>query len=307
MNRDSTTTAEVDRAENVENLKNLKNLLEAHAALLHESTGKQYELAKDLASCKDKLDAMQVNNGDSQTQGVPIPVYDPQIMLDEIKSGMIKIKENLAKREADVGKTPKTEPAIFDSFTSALAITSNLFSVMLSGTMIISAHKLARQARDVSTVARFDPLREHPVDERAVDTGRSIRKNVNFGKRCSATLADTVDLGRPALDSETRTYQDDIYEEPPTALHHLRDERASKVQETETHGKVTSDNCSTSSDARIQASPAEQSEDSEDQQSWDRIWNSSKISPLRQEPSAEERREQDVDNSAKKVSSSNSR
>ena len=65
MNRDSTTTAEIDRAENVENL---KNLLEAHAALLHESTGKQNELAKDLASCEDKLDAMQVNIDQSQTK-----------------------------------------------------------------------------------------------------------------------------------------------------------------------------------------------------------------------------------------------
>ena len=164
----------------------MKNLLEAHAALLHESTGKQDELAKDLASCGDKLDAMQVNIDQSQTQGAgsAIPTYDPQDMLDEIKSEIVTVRENLATRETDVGETTKTELAISDSFTSALAITSNLFAVILSGTMIMLAHKLARQARNITTVARnfeFDvPLREHLVDQRSVDTGRSVRKDRDF-------------------------------------------------------------------------------------------------------------------------------
>ena len=290
----------------------MKNLLEAHAALLHESTGKQYELAEDLASCKDKLDAMQVNTDDPQSQGggAPIPTYDPQNMLDEIKSEMVKVNENLAKRQTDIRETTKTEPAISDSFTSALGITSNLFAVLLSGTMIMSAHDLGCQARDMSTVARNfevdDQLREHLVDERSVDTGRSIRKNGDFGKRCSATLTDAVDLGRPALGSETRTCQGSIYEEPPTTLRYLRDERACKVQETETHEKVTNDNCSTSSDTRIQISTAEQSEECADRKSWDGIWDSSTISPLQQKPTAEEGKRLDADISAKKVSSSNS-
>ena len=194
----------------------MKDLLEAHAALLHESTGKQDELAKDLASCEDKLDAMQVNINQSQTQGAgaPTPIYDPQDMLDKIKSEIAMVRENLATRETDVGETTKTEPAISDSFTSALAITSNLFAVMLSGTMIMSAHKLARQARDMSTVARnFEadvPLREHLVDQWGVGTGRSIRKDGDFGKGCSSALTDAVDLGRSALGSEARTYQGNV-------------------------------------------------------------------------------------------------
>ena len=216
---------------------------------------------------------MQVNIDQSQTQGAgaPIQMYDPQDMLEEIKSEIVMVRENLATRETDVGETTKTEPAVSESFTSALAITSNLFAVMLSGTMTMSAHKLARQARDMSTVARnFEadvPLREHPVDQWAVGTGRSIRKDRDFGKTCSSALTDAVDLGRSALISEARTYQGNIYEKPPTALRRLGDERASKIQETETQGKVTSNNCSTSGDAHIQTRTAGQSESCADQQS----------------------------------------
>ena len=142
----------MDRAENVENL---KELLKAHAALLHDSTWKQYELAKDLTSCEDKLDAMQVNIDQSPTQGVGLPILanDSEDLLDEIISEIVMVRENLATREADVGESTKTEPAISDSFTSALGITSNLFAAMLSGTTIMSARKLACQARDMSTVA----------------------------------------------------------------------------------------------------------------------------------------------------------
>ena len=84
-------------------------------------------------------------------------MYDLQDMLDKIKSDLVMVRDNLATRGTDVGETTKTEAAISDSFTSALVITSNPFAVILSGTMIMSAHKLARQARDMPTVARkFD-------------------------------------------------------------------------------------------------------------------------------------------------------
>ena len=141
-------------------------------------------------------------------------MYDPQDMLDEIKSEIVMVRENLATRETDVGETTKTEPGISDSFTSDLAITSNLFAVMLSGTMIMLAHKLARQARHMSTVARnFEvdvPLREHQVDQRSVDTGRSIRNDRDFGKSCSSALTDAVDFGRSALGSEASTYRSNL-------------------------------------------------------------------------------------------------
>lgn len=160
------------------------------------------------------------------------------------------VRENLATQETDVGKPTKTEPAISDSFTSALATTSNLFAVMLSGTMIMSAHKLARQARDMSTVARnFEadvPLREYLVDQRSVGTGLSVKKDRDFGEGYSSALTDAVDLGQSALGSETRTCQGKIHKNPSTAFRRLRDERTSQIQETKTQGKVTSDSCSTS-------------------------------------------------------------
>lgn len=185
---------------------------------------------------------MQVNIDQSQTQGAgsAIPIYDPQDMLDEIKSEIVKVRETLATLETDVGETTKAELAISDSFTSALAITSNLFAVILSGTMIMSAHRSAHQARSITTIARnfeFDvPLREDLVDR-----------------------------------------------------------------------KVTSDDCSTSNDDNpIQTSAAGQSESCADQQLWDGIWNSSTISLLQQEPTAEEAKQPDGDYSVRKVSSSNS-
>ena len=140
--------------------------------------------------------------------GVLISMYDTQDMLDEIKSEIVMVRDNLATRETEVGEITET---VSDNFTSALAITSNLFAMMLSGTMIMSAHKFAHQARDMSTVAgKFEievPLREHIVDQRSVDTGQSISKNRDFGKSCSSALTDAVDLGRSALGSEARTYQ----------------------------------------------------------------------------------------------------
>ena len=253
---------------------------------------------------------MNIDQSQTQGTGARIPIYDPQGMLDEIKSEIVMVRENLETRETDAGESTKTEPAISDSFTSALAITSNLFAVILSGTMIMSAHELARQARDISTVAgNFEAdvlLREHLVDQRSLNNQRSIRKDRSFGKSCSATLTDAVDGGRSVLGSETRTFRGNNYKKPPTALRPLRNERASKIQETETHGKVTSDNFSTSGDVHIQTSTAEQSESCADQQSWDGIWNSSTNSPLQQKPTAEEGRQPDVDHSARKVSSGNS-
>ena len=289
----------------------MKTLLEAHAALLYDSTGKQDGLAKNLASCEEKLDAMQLSIDQSRTQGAraPIPMYDPQDMLDEIKSEIVMVRESLETRETDVGESKETGPAISDSVTSALAITSNLFAVMLSGTMIMSAHKLARQARDMSTVARnFEadvPLRQHLVDQRSVRTGRSIRKDRDFGESCSSALTDAAGVGGSALGPEARTYQDSIYKKQPTALRRLPDEKASKIEENETHGKVTEESCSTSGDAHIQTSTAEQSVSCADQQSWDGIWNSSAISPLQQEKTTEEGKQPVVDSSVRKVSSSN--
>ena len=291
----------------------MKTLLEAHAALLYDSTGKQSELAENLASCEDKLDAMQLSINQIRTQGAgaPILLYDPQDMLDEIKSEIVMVRETLATRETDVGESNETGPAVSDSFTSAFAITSNLFAVMLSGTMIMSAHKLARQARDMSTVARnFEadvPLREHLVDQRSVRTGRSIRKDRDFGESCSSALTDAAGVGGSALGSEARTYQGSIYKKQPTALRRSPDERASIIEENETHSKVTRESYLTSGDVHIQTGTAEQSESCADQQSWDGIWNSSAISPLQQEPTAEEGRQPDVDYSVRKVSSSSSR
>ena len=74
---------------------NLKHLLEAHAALLNQSTGEQYKLAKDLTSCEDKLNAMRVNIDRSQTQGpgAPILMYGSQNMHDKIKSEIVMVRE----------------------------------------------------------------------------------------------------------------------------------------------------------------------------------------------------------------------
>ena len=139
------------------------------------------------------------------------------------------VRDNLATRDTDVGETTKTKPAISDSLTLTLTlvIKSNLFAVMLSGTMIMPAHKLARQARDKSTVARkFEadvPLKDHLVDHRSVGIGPNNREDRVFEKSCSSALTDVTDFCRSALGSEACTHQSSIYEKPPTALRRLRD------------------------------------------------------------------------------------
>ena len=312
MNRDSTTTAETDRAENIDNL---KHLLEAHAALLHDSAGKQVELSRDLASCKNALDGIQVNTDQSQTQGAgaSTPIYNPQDMLDKIKSEVELIREKLADRENNTGELTDTEPATPDSFTSALAITSNVFAVMLSGTMIVSAHNLASQARKMSTVARrFEidvPLREHLVDQRPVDAGGYIREAKDIKKGSSSASTDAVKFERPAAGSEARTYQGNVYEGPVTRSRSLRDKRTSKVREIEGHGEVASKQRSASCGPHIQAGTAGQSESCADQKSLDGSWNSSTTSPVRKKRTAEEGREPNLHHTVttvRKLSSSDS-
>ncbi|CAD6591630.1 MAG: hypothetical protein ASARMPREDX12_005284 [Alectoria sarmentosa] len=159
---DSITTAETDRADHVENL---KNLFEAHTPLLRSIIGNQHGLFIDLGSCKDNLGTLREKVDDSMTQGAEASVKldAQQEIFEALRLETGSLRERLVAEETNARESHPTRPANSSSFISALAITSNLAPLVLSGTMIVSAYTLANRAREMSTIARKIEIHVSPA------------------------------------------------------------------------------------------------------------------------------------------------
>ena len=283
-----------------------------NAALLRDITGKQHGLSKDLASFKDNLDVLWEKANQSQTQDVQVlvPMNDQQDTLDAIISEIGLVREELTAGKTNAGEPTEAEPATTSSFASTLTITSELFALMLSGTMIVSAHTLASQARDLSAIARnFElhvPPTEHLAEQRSVGTGGTNRKAENLRESRSSATIDAIDFERPATGPDARMYEVDLNKKPVTASCRLQEDRASESQETRTQDKLADKQHSTSCLTHINTKIAEQSESCPDQLFWDRIWNSSMALPVQRESLADEKGLPDVDCSVRQPRSSTS-
>lgn len=167
MNRDSITTAETDRADHVENL---KTLFEAHTSLLHNIIGNQHELFIDLGSCKENLGKLREKVDHLMTQGTraSVKLDAQQEIFEALRLETGSLRERLAAEETNARESNPTEPANSSSFISALVITSNLATLVLSGTMIASVHTLANRTRGMSTIARKFEIHVSPA-EQAID------------------------------------------------------------------------------------------------------------------------------------------
>lgn len=308
MSRDSITTAETDQADTFENV---KNLLETYAALLRDISGKQDDLSTDLDSFKDNLDLLSDKVDQLQIQGLqgPVPPNGQQDILDAIKSEIESAREKLEAGKTDAGRATEAEPAISSSFASALTITSKLFPIMLSGTMIVSAHTLASQARTISTIARklelHIPLTEQLADQRSAGTGRTKGNAEDFRKSHSSATTDAIDFERPAIGPDPRIYKGNLQQKPLTTMCRVWEERASQSQETQVRGKHANDQRSRSCDTHLHKT-VEQSEGCPDYQPWDRIWDPLIASLVQWEPTANEKSPPDIDRFVRKPPSSTS-
>ena len=244
------TIAETDRAGNIGNL---RILFDAQAPLLHDIIGKQHEVSTDIASCKDSLDALQEKIDLSQTPGAAgsAIVDEQKEILDAIKSEIGLVRDELADRDTNVRESTHIEPANSSSFASALAITSTLASLMLSGTMIASAHTLTTQARDMSTIARRFEVHSLPmkvaIDQLSASTKRPSKEAKNFVNSSGQVIADDVDSERPTLHLDSGSGKSDAYKTSLTAVYHSQKGRANQPCETKNQSKVTNDLCETDS------------------------------------------------------------
>ena len=164
MNRDSITTAETVRADHVENL---KTLLEAHTPLLHSIIGNQHEFFIDRGSCKDNLGKLRkkVHHLTTQGAGASVKLDAQQEIFEALRLETGSLRERLAAEETNARESNPTKSANSSSFISALAITLNLAALVLSGTMIASAHTLANRAREISTIARRFEIHVSPAEQ----------------------------------------------------------------------------------------------------------------------------------------------
>lgn len=94
--------------------------------------------------------------------------------LDEVRSDIDQLKENLKREQAQVQSRTQTERKDFDKAISALAITSTIFTLVVSGTLAASVHDIATQAADLS---------------------RLLGSQINKGKRTSSDLTLTGPRG----------------------------------------------------------------------------------------------------------------
>ena len=290
----------------------MKNLLETYAALLRDISGKQNDLSTDLDSFKDNQYLLSDKVDQLQIQGLqgPVPMNGQQGILDAIKSEIVSVREKLAAGKTDAGRPTETEPAISSSFASALTITSKLFPIMLSGTMIVSAHTLASQARTISTIARklelHIPLTEQLADQRSAGTGRTKGNAEDFRKSHSSATTDAIVFERPAIGPDPRIYEGNLHKKPLTTMCRMPEEIASQSQETQVRGKHANDQRSRSCDTHLHNKTVEQSEGCPDHQPWDRIWDPLIASLVQWEPIANEKSPPDIDRFVRKPPSSTS-
>ena len=229
--------AETDRADSHENL---KTLFEALAPLLHDIIGKQHEVSADVTSYKDSLNILQEKMDQLQTTGAvgSVLVDDQKAILDAIRSEIDLMRDGLADRDTSTRDSTHTEPAKSSSFfASAWAITSNLGALMLSGTMIASAHIVATQARDLTTIARrfeFQPLlMEQSIDKHSASTKRPSKEE--------------GDSEGPTIRSNSTIDKTNVYKTPLTAMYYSREIRANQSRETEYQGRIARIVCDTDS------------------------------------------------------------
>lgn len=129
-----------------------------------------------MSACKDDLDEMMgrmkissVQNADTQ-----LKLDEQKATLDEVRSDIDQLKEKLEREQTQVQSRNRAGRKHLDKAISALAVTTTIFTLVVSGTIFVSVHDIATQAADLSRLL-----------------GNQIKK----GKRTSSVLIRTVSSG----------------------------------------------------------------------------------------------------------------
>ena len=151
--RESVTAAETDRSAFVESLKDKCLALDTK---LQDIKCHQEEAKVQLSTQMDDLGTLQ----GTTSRNLDL-VEQTQVKLDEQRKTVQGIQEELGQLKGKYGdgeSGPRSgspaEPLGLDKPTMALGLASRILTLVLSGSMIVSAHTLANQAREISKITK---------------------------------------------------------------------------------------------------------------------------------------------------------
>ena len=95
-----------------------------------------------------RMKVSSTQNADTQ-----LKLDNQKATLDEVRSDIDRLKDKLEREQAKVHTRNGAERKALDKTISTLAITSTIFTLVVSGTIVVSIHDIATQAADLSRLA----------------------------------------------------------------------------------------------------------------------------------------------------------
>ena len=89
----------------------------------------------------------------TQNANTQLKLDEQKATLDEIRSHVDQLKDKLEREQAKVHPRNRAGPNALDLTVSALAITSKIFTLIFSGTIVVSMNDIATQATDLSRLS----------------------------------------------------------------------------------------------------------------------------------------------------------
>ena len=120
--------------------------------LLAEVSESQSGTSAQLSACKDDLGEMMGRMKISSTQNADtqLKLDKQKATLDEVRSDIDRLKDKLEREQAKVHSRTRAGRKALDKTISALAITSTIFTLVVSGTIVVSTQDIATHAGDLS-------------------------------------------------------------------------------------------------------------------------------------------------------------
>ena len=95
-----------------------------------------------------RMEISSIQNVDTQ-----LKLDEQKATLDEVQSDIDRLSETLEREQAKVHSRNQAGRKDLDKAISALAITSTIFTLVVSGTIFVSVHDIATQAADLSRLS----------------------------------------------------------------------------------------------------------------------------------------------------------
>ena len=118
------------------------------------------------------MDRMEISY--NQNAGTQLKLDKQTATLDEVRSDIDQLKEKLEREQAQIQSRNRAGRKDLEKAISALAVTSTIFTLVVSGTIFVSVHDIATQAADLS---------------------RLLASQIKKGKRTSSALIRTGSSG----------------------------------------------------------------------------------------------------------------